>query len=303
MFIKSLLQNPLDGKKKPWKPSYGYLMIAVIVVSGGLYVYQRLHGGPVVPTSSVPSVVYQNAKEALEHQTAPDPVPSTPDAITPTSEEATQVELDAIAKAALDALAKKSAVPVPTSANLAVPFASQAPFAVWDSVHEDTCEEASILMVAKYFDGVSANLEPQAAEDVLLDMVDTETKMGLATSLTAAELGSFAESYFTTVDAKVIEDPTIDEIKAYVHHGIPVIVPAAGRELGNPFYAGEGPLYHYFVIRGYDGDTFITNDPGTRRGENYTYAQSVIMSAMGDWNNGDPANGAKRILILEPKAK
>lgn len=300
MLIKSLIQNPLDGKKKPWKNSYGYLMIAVILVSAGLYVYQRVHGGPVVPTSTVPSVVYQNAKEALEHQAAPDPAPAA-SATTPTSDEATQAELDAVAKAALDAIAAKPVVPAPTSANLAVPFTSQAPFAVWDTVHEDTCEEASILMVAKYFDGVSTNLDPQATDDTLLAMVDAETKAGLSTSLTAAELGSFTESYFVTLDAKVIEDPTIDEIKNYVRKGIPVIVPAAGRELGNPFYAGEGPLYHYVVIRGFDDDNFITNDPGTRRGENYTYAQSVIMSAMGDWNNGDPVNGAKRILILEPK--
>ena len=299
MFIKSLIQNPLDGKKKPWKPYYGYLIIAVVLVSGGLYVYQRLHGGPVVPTSTVPSVVYQNAKEALEHQAATTaPAPST---VTSASDAATQAEMDAVAKAALDALAKKPAEPAPTSANLAVPFTSQAPFAVWDVIHEDTCEEASILMVTKYFEGVSANLDPQTADDALLAMVDAETKAGLSTSLTAAELGSFAESYFASIDAKVIEDPTVGEIKGYVQKGVPVIVPAAGRELGNPFYAGEGPLYHYFVIRGYDGDSFITNDPGTRRGENYTYAQSVIMSAMGDWNDGDPANGAKRILILEPK--
>jgi hypothetical protein len=298
MIIKSLLQNPLDSKQKPWKPAYGYLIVAVMLMSAGLYVYQRLHGGPVVPTSTVPAVVYQNAKDALEHQGTTTPAPSEPD------EAATQAELDAVAKAALDALdAAKPAIPAPSSANLAVPFASQAPFANWDVVHEDTCEEASILMVAKYFDGATTNLEPQAADDAMLAMVDAETKAGLGASLTAAELGSFAESYFATLDAKVIEDPSIDEIKAYVQKGIPVIVPAAGRELGNPFYAGEGPLYHYFVIRGYDGDTFITNDPGTRRGENYTYSQSVIMSAMGDWNSGDPATGASRILILEPKQK
>lgn len=301
MLIKSLVRNPLDGKPKPWKPAYGYLIIAVMLVSGGLYVYQRLHGGPVVPTSTVPSVVYQNAKQALEHQG--DTAPATSDPVSA----ATQAELDAVAKAALDALTPKptdtQSTPLPASANLAIPFTSQAPFANWDTVHEDTCEEASILMVAKYFDGVSANIEPQAADDAMLAMVDAEIKAGLGASLTAAELGAFAETYFTNLDAKVIEDPTIDEIKEYVRQGVPVIVPAAGRELGNPFYAGQGPLYHYFVIRGYDGDNFITNDPGTRRGENYTYAQSTIMSAMGDWNNGDPATGANRILILEPKTK
>ena len=120
-------------------------------------------------------------------------------------------------------------------------------------------------------------------------------------SLTAAELGAFTESYFGTVKASVIENPTIDQIKVYINAGIPVVVPAAGQELGNPFYTGVGPLYHFIVLRGYDGENFITNDPGTRRGENYTFAQSVVMSAMGDWNDGDPANGAKRILIFEKK--
>ena len=78
-------------------------------------------------------------------------------------------------------------------------------------------------------------------------------------------------------------------------------MPAAGRELGNPNFTGEGPLYHMYVIRGYTADTFITNDPGTRNGENYIYAIDVVMNSIGDWNNGDPTNGAKRIFYIEPR--
>lgn len=296
MIFKSLFKNPLDGKT-PWRPYYGYLILAVIIVSGCLYVYQRLNGGPVIPTSAVPAVEYQIAKTALEQQNETIVAQEVEPVIEPASP--TAVALDATAKATVALLNKNQAQSA--TANLALPFTSQAPFGNWDALHEDTCEEASILMVERYFAGVSGNLDQQTADDSMIDMVDTQTALGLFTSLTASELATFTESYFVNLEATVIEDPSIDEIKAYIDAGIPVLVPSAGRELGNPFFSGEGPLYHYLVIRGYDDDIFITNDPGTRHGENYTYKQSIIMDAMGDWNDGDPAKGAKRILILEPK--
>ena len=287
MIMSRLTKNPFDGKPRPWKPWYGYLFGIVAIVSIGLYAYQRLNGGPVVPTSTVPSVMYN---ELVKKQT-PTPEPTPTPSPTPTSS-----ELSDVAKAALEVIK----TPV-TSKNLAVPFTSQAPYGIWDTLHEDTCEEASVYMVAKYYASITGAIDPAVADPVLIDMVDAETKAGLKASLTAAELGAFTESYFGTVKASVIENPTIDQIKVYINAGIPVVVPAAGQELGNPFYTGVGPLYHFIVLRGYDGENFITNDPGTRRGENYTFAQSVVMSAMGDWNDGDPANGAKRILIFEKK--
>lgn len=66
--LSSLVKNPLDGEQKPWRPRYGYLFLVVLVVSGGLYVYQRVHGGPAVPTSTDPATVYENAKAARERQ-------------------------------------------------------------------------------------------------------------------------------------------------------------------------------------------------------------------------------------------
>ncbi len=298
MIFGAMFKNPLNGPDRPWKPWYGYLAIGILVIGLCLYIYQRANGGPVVPTSSVPSIVYQNAQAAREHALTKPAIPVVPTAPT--------VDLSVIAKAVLDKIAADQPVvantPLPASVNLAIPFTSQAPFAIWDSVHKDTCEEASILMVSQYFANVTTTtIEPQAADDALLAMVDAETKAGLSTSLTVAELGKFAESFYPTLKPTVIDNPTIDQIKTYIHDGIPVLVPVAGRQMGNPFYAGLGPLYHYVVIRGYDGTNFITNDPGTRRGENYTYSQSVIMDAMGDWNGGDPVNGEKRILILKLK--
>ena len=97
-----------------------------------------------------------------------------------------------------------------------------------------------------------------------------------------------------------METPTVADLKAYIDAGRPVIVPAAGRELGNPFFSGEGPIYHMLVVRGYTEDTFITNDPGTRHGKNYSYNIDTFMEAIGDWEGHNPASGAKRVIIVTP---
>ena len=99
-------------------------------------------------------------------------------------------------------------------------------------------------------------------------------------------------------------------IKTAIAAGHPVIIPSAGRELGNPNFTGEGPIYHNLVIRGYTADgKFITNDPGTRKGEQYVYEQSVIMNAIHDWvpagdrtiaANGSVATGRRVVLEVTP---
>ena len=78
-----------------------------------------------------------------------------------------------------------------------------------------------------------------------------------------------------------------------------ILIPVAGRMLGNPYFQSPGPIYHMLVIKGYtkDGD-FITNDPGTRNGENYIYSPEVIMNALHDWNSVDMNKGAKVIVIV-----
>lgn len=43
------------------------------------------------------------------------------------------------------------------------------------------------------------------------------------------------------------------------------------------------------LIRGYDTTTneFITNDPGTRKGEGYTYPMQTLVDAMHNYDTGD----------------
>lgn len=155
-------------------------------------------------------------------------------------------------------------------------------------------------MVLEFYRGAKS-VDPKFADDEYLKMTALEESLSYGLSITAEETVDVIQKY-SDFKARVIEDPTIDQLKELVTKGYPVIVPAAGRELGNPFFTGEGPLYHMLVIRGYTKDgKFITNDPGTRHGENYSYNESIFMSAIGDWNNGDPANGATRVIVIEPK--
>src|SRR3989344_6960165 len=46
--------------------------------------------------------------------------------------------------------ASSEVAPLPSEVNLAIPFTVQAPFANLDEVHEEFCEEASVLMAASY---------------------------------------------------------------------------------------------------------------------------------------------------------
>ncbi|OHA46941.1 MAG: hypothetical protein A3A80_00860 [Candidatus Terrybacteria bacterium RIFCSPLOWO2_01_FULL_44_24] len=190
--------------------------------------------------------------------------------------------------------------PPPKSLNLDVPFTSQAPFAIWDEVHNEACEEASMMMVAKYKQGVSIN-SPEAADQELLQIVKFENEqLGFYKDTTAQETLNIARGFYAFKKSRLIYNPSVDDIKNELAAGNPVIAPAAGRILPNPYFKSPGPLYHMLVIRGYTADgKFITNDPGTRRGEGFTYTYDSLMNAIHDWNGGDVLNGQRVIIVLD----
>ncbi len=190
---------------------------------------------------------------------------------------------------------------IPGQFNLAVPFTSQAPHSNWELPYQEACEEASVYMVAEYFNGTpSGKIDPNKADADLLELIAFEDDfLGFHLDTTAAETVSFMDAFYG-LSGRVVENPTVQDIKKEIAAGRPVIIPAAGRRLGNPNFSGAGPLYHMFVIKGYTATQFITNDPGTRNGENFVYNIDVVMNAIGDWNNGDPENGAKRVIFVNP---
>lgn len=179
-----------------------------------------------------------------------------------------------------------------------VPFSSQAPFANWDALHEEACEEMSLIMVEHFLEGT--DLTPDDAEIQLQSLVAWERDHGYGEDVTIAELGEIARTLYRS-RTRVLTDVTEESLKAELAARHPVIVPAAGRLLRNPFFSGDGPYYHMLVIVGYTGEGFITNDPGTKRGEQYFYPTSVLLGAIHDWVGVKEriAEGPKRALVVE----
>lgn len=190
----------------------------------------------------------------------------------------------------------------PSTFNLAVPFTSQAPLANWDLVHEDTCEEAALYMIHKFYEGKPAGkIDPNTADAELLNIVKYEMELfGFFESTTAAQIATLVEQMYGYEKVEVIENPTIDDLKNHIVAGRPIIVPTAGRLLGNPNFTGEGPLYHALVLKGYTETNFVTNDPGTRLGADYQYDFDTVMNAMHDWNGGEVTSGAKVVVVIYP---
>jgi len=192
---------------------------------------------------------------------------------------------------------------IPETLNLEVPFICQAPLGDWGSPFKDACEEAVVLMIHYYFftpsfskAGQGKLIEPKAAAKEIKDLVEFETKLfGFYESITAEQTAQLIRDYYG-YKAEVIYDISEEDIKKELVKGNPVIVPAAGRMLKNPYFTPPGPLYHMLVIKGYAADDFIVNDAGTKRGADYTYSYSVLEKSIHDWNNGDVENG-RRVMI------
>ncbi len=180
--------------------------------------------------------------------------------------------------------------------NLNIPFQPQAPFADWAEPYQDACEEASIIMVDHYLRGVG--LSKQEMKDEIDQMVAWQTqKWDWHKNLTVEEVKIVAAEFYK-YKTEIITDLTIKKIKTQLSLGRPVVVPATGRDLGNPYYTPPGPIYHMLVIKGYDANgNFITNDPGTKRGADYSYNESVLLPAIRDWD-GTNAAGPRVGLIM-----
>lgn len=172
---------------------------------------------------------------------------------------------------------------LPTKFDIKVPFASQAPLGDWSMPYQEACEEASMIMVARYYK--NEKLDNNIMAEEILKLVKWEEDNGYPIDLTAEQTAEVLEKYFgfnPSLNKMVSET----EIKKQLVAGNLIIVPLAGRDIGNPYYTQPGPLFHMLLIRGFDEDEFITNDPGTKRGEAYRYRYGDLLWAVHDWVGG-----------------
>lgn len=183
-------------------------------------------------------------------------------------------------------------------------FIPQAPTGEWGkNEFQNGCEEASAMMVYAWRTGKTFTKE-QARQE-LLDMAryqERQISQGIDTD--AADTAEILlGGYYSIAEYKIVYDFTLDELKQALATGL-VIVPTNGQALKNPNFTYPGPLQHMLVITGYDETTkeFITNDPGTRKGEGYRYPEGVLYGAVREYPTGKhlPIVTERKAMIVIP---
>lgn len=190
-------------------------------------------------------------------------------------------------------------VKLPKEVLIDVPFTVQAPFGEWSEKAEESCEEACILMIHHFLE--KTLLTPSIAQKELDELIDFQIKKyGDYKHSNASQIAKLAEDFYG-YKGEVIYNFSIDDIKEELAKGNPVIIPAAGQLLGNPYFTPPGPVYHNLVLRGYNKTQFITNDPGTKRGEGYKYSYDVLYNAIHDWKGSKQTitSGQRAMIIMK----
>ncbi|KKT13629.1 MAG: hypothetical protein UV95_C0001G0166 [Candidatus Falkowbacteria bacterium GW2011_GWF2_43_32] len=187
-------------------------------------------------------------------------------------------------------LSVSAASSFPANLSAAVPFTAQAPLAEWqDQRQEDGCEEATALMALAWVRGETGfdRYEWRARILKLSDWEKATYGEDRDVALFDMLVWIFGD-YFShgNVALKPIRETA--EMIGELDKGHLVLVPLNGQALGNPYFTPPGPERHMILIKGYDYETaeFITNDPGTRRGEDYRYSADVLFRAIRPYATG-----------------
>jgi hypothetical protein len=186
---------------------------------------------------------------------------------------------------------------IPAKVILQVPFSAQAPTNNW-SRNED-CEETSITMANAFLTGSTEDrLPPSAAQNAINNLKAWEQiNLGYNANTGVDATTKMAEGAF---NLKISQIPnfTEDDLKNALTNNHPILLPINAKLLGSPQYTSGGPTYHMIVIRGFKGDTFIVNDPGTDGGDGNEYPFSILQKASADWNNATKTIDPNRKIAL-----
>lgn len=257
-----------------------YVILVLALITGGVFAYVETRPDPVVAVTPTPRAIVKASPTLAPAATVtPTPAPLA------------------------------TAATLPATVTLNVPFTVQAPYGKWDEIHEETCEEASLLMAAWYATGKTGgatngykNQIPLAtAEAELLSMnAWEEENFGSAHDTNAEQTARIAREKLGLKNVTVKTVVTEESIKQELVAGNVIIMPAAGRLLKNPNFKAPGPPYHMYLITGYTATHFIAHDPGTRKGEDYLYSFATVVNASHDWLGSKDTimQGPQRMVVI-----
>jgi len=182
-------------------------------------------------------------------------------------------------------------------------FVPQAPEKNWDQPWQDACEEAALLTVHYYYQQLSPDNE--TIKDDILKMIVFENQQLFKYDMNLQEMELVSQKYLG-YSTKIINNPTISDIKEFIAKDIPVVIPASGKILyqENKHFKQQGPYYHNLTILGYDDNQqkFIVHDVGTQFGAYFKYSYSLLLESIHDFPfsrvKQDISTGDKKVLIL-----
>ncbi|HEV3231598.1 MAG TPA: C39 family peptidase [Candidatus Dormibacteraeota bacterium] len=186
-----------------------------------------------------------------------------------------------------------SPTPLPGTAILPVPYTVQAPFNNW-KVHEESCEEAALLMYHDFLEGdARAQIPPADADQQLRALKAWQvTNWGAERDLDLEHIGQLAQQYYGYTYQ--VSPATQANIQAAVAAGHPVVVPVMTHSLMNSNY-GPKTVYHVVLIKGYAPGGVVTNDAGIKEGKDWFYSWPVLFSAI---DAQTPKMGQGRLMLV-----
>ncbi len=190
---------------------------------------------------------------------------------------------------------------------LDVPYVSEAPDGNWTGSWINACEEASITMVHRFYQGESTTTIAESKE-FMTPLFNEQKRLYKSDMNSDSERTLDLIKKFADFNGEIITDPTIDSIKNEIRNGRPVISLHYGVDLQNPNvpFKPTGSAFHMIVVVGFNDETqqFIAHDNGdTKEGINHGYSYDIFMNSLHDYNHKTyKSDGPARVIFTSPKA-
>ncbi len=190
---------------------------------------------------------------------------------------------------------------IPNKKMLSVPFTSQAPAGNWAEPWQNACEETAIVMINDYY-AKSTLTEEKAIEEISTILTAKEQNFGVSKNENLETMLGMIKAAKLNWRARIVVDPSLDDMKNELAEGRPIIVPVDARLLTNPYYDIVTPEYHVIVLSGYDNvsQQFYSQDPGTDKGHNFAYRFDELMNANHDYIEPNLRAGRKAVIFTAP---
>jgi Peptidase_C39 like family len=208
--------------------------------------------------------------------------------------------------------------------HLSVPYIIEIPDGTWTGPWKNACEEASMIMVDQFYQGVTT-VGRQDSKALMWPLFTYQDKVwGSNADSNASRTVTIVEANLDYT-ATIKRNPTVEEIKDELRAGRPVMSFHYAKYLSNPDhrFRVNGSYFHTMIISGFDEAKrkFIVEDSGAENGLDYLYSYDTIMNTLGDFNyatrkvDGPPtviftaqnllakAEGGKRIYLVKNNIK